>query len=198
MTTDFENILNEWPGKNVILTPVTKTSTNLGGDEILTDGTPKQIKVYFLRTENKISYEKAGFLTHGNAIMCAKYSDGPKFNDKVAANGILYDISAIDGNTTTISITTSTSHGLNANDKIMITNTTNYNGLYVVATAPTTVTLTIANTTHNFDAETTGILSKSYEIYRIKEALDRKGPNETSSDFIYTYISCNLFLEDSA
>ena len=71
-------------------------------------------------------------------------------------------ISSIDGNATTISITTSVNHGLYVGAPITIEGTTGYNGTYTVATAPTATTLTIADTSHDLGAETTGTTKLGY------------------------------------
>ena len=65
-------------------------------------------------------------------------------------------ITSIDGDATTISITTSSAHRLIAGNTVVITDTTSYNGSYTVATAPTTTTLTITDASHNLAAESSG------------------------------------------
>jgi len=198
MTSDFETVLNDLPGINVRHVPVTTGKTNKGGDEFLTDGTEATIKVYFLRTVNKRTYEKSGFIKVGDALLLSKYSDSLKFNDKIKANGIRSSISTIDGNATTISITTSAAHGLSAGDLLIIIGTTNYDGSYTVATAPTTTTLTITDNSHDVAAETSGEIDGKYKTFRVKEALNRRGPDEAGTSFTYQYTACNLFLEADA
>lgn len=63
-------------------------------------------------------------------------------------------ISSIDGDTATITVITSNSHNLAANDLITISGTANYNGNFTVSGVTNSTTFTIASTSHNFDAET--------------------------------------------
>jgi hypothetical protein len=71
-------------------------------------------------------------------------------------------INTIDGDTTTISVD-ATGHGLTANDTVRIAGTVGYNGTYIVATVPTTDTLTIADTSHNLSSEIVGQLQGYYQ-----------------------------------
>jgi len=63
-------------------------------------------------------------------------------------------ISSIDGDTTTITVDTSTAHNLTQGDLVSIVGTTNYNGNFVVATVTDSDTFTIASESHDFNAET--------------------------------------------
>lgn len=65
-------------------------------------------------------------------------------------------ITAIDGDATTISVTTSADHGLYVGAPVTISGTTNYNGTYTIAGVGTTTTFTISDTNHNVAAEATG------------------------------------------
>ena len=71
-------------------------------------------------------------------------------------------IATIDGNATTITVDTSTVHGLSIADVVTISGTTNYNGRYVVTTITDTDTFTIADTDHNEDSENTGNMTQVY------------------------------------
>lgn len=66
------------------------------------------------------------------------------------------EISTIDGDATTITVTTSELHGFNVGDTVTVGGTVNYNGTFVIATVPTTTTFTISDTLHNFAAESVG------------------------------------------
>jgi len=65
-------------------------------------------------------------------------------------------ISAIDGDATTISVTTAAAHGLAAAEHVTIAGTVGYNGLYTIATAVDTTHFTITDAGHNLAAEATG------------------------------------------
>jgi hypothetical protein len=71
-------------------------------------------------------------------------------------------ISSIDGNTTTITVDTSTNHGLKVGDIVVITGTTNYNGTFAVATITDANTFTITSPDHNFASEATGTATPGY------------------------------------
>lgn len=68
------------------------------------------------------------------------------------------NISAIDGDATTITITTSSAHGLSANNFLTIAGTTNYNGVFPAKTASGT-SITISSIAHNEASEATGTVT---------------------------------------
>lgn len=72
-------------------------------------------------------------------------------------------ISNIDGDATTITVTTTAAHKLDVGSPVTISGTTNYNGSYVIASivgvATTSTEFTIASTEHDFAAETTGAVN---------------------------------------
>lgn len=86
-TKDFDNVLDNYAGRQVLHTPVVKTISNISGQETLTDGTPVSIKAYFVRTMQSFDYQKAGFIEIGDAILLSKYADGVQVNDKITAEG---------------------------------------------------------------------------------------------------------------
>lgn len=193
---DFDRAMGDFFGRAVIQVPVTTTISNTYGAPTYTSGTGVQKKLYFLRMSQKFDFQEMGFLEQGDSIAVAKFSEGIVRNDLIYTDGTNYTITSIDGNSTTISITTSAIHGLSAGDSILILGTTNYNGVYTVATTPTTATLTIANTSHDLAAETTGQLVKSYRRYRVKEAVNYVGVfDKENSNGTPTITYLNLFLE---
>ena len=68
-------------------------------------------------------------------------------------------ISSIDGDTTTIVITTSSAHNLIIGDSITISGTTNYNGKFVINVVGSTTTLTINTQGFNFASESSGTIT---------------------------------------
>ena len=71
-------------------------------------------------------------------------------------------ITAIDGDATTITVdTVGDPHGLVVGDRLTIDGTSNYNGTFTVATVTDADTFTIASTSHNQSAESTGTVSQS-------------------------------------
>ena len=75
-------------------------------------------------------------------------------------------ITSVNGNGTTISITTGVDHGLYVGAPITIAGTAGYNGDYIVDSAPTTTTLTIASAV-SAGAEVTGTTQLGYTDSRI-------------------------------
>jgi len=96
-------------------------------------------------------------------------------NDDIFTFTISGAISNIDGTSSTITVDTSSAHGLAVNDYVTIAGTTNYNGTFIVNTTPTTTQFTISSTAHNFSAETTGTITEPYRGYTIgRPALTKK------------------------
>lgn len=193
---DFDRILDNYAGRQIIHVPVTQTTSNISGEETLTDGTPAEIKAYIMRTGQNWDFEKAGFFEKGDAVALTKYADSVAMNDKIYADGVTVTISNIDGDATTITVDTSSNHGLSANDEVIISGTTNYDGVYTVATITDPDTFTISDTNHDFAAETSGYVVKDYSKFRVKERFDVPGVfNSTEATTTFTYTACNLFLE---
>jgi len=89
---DFDRILNDYAGRQISHTPIVKTTSNISGQETLTDGTAVTIKAYFMRTNQKWDYQKAGFLEVGDAVVLAKYADTVQRNDKITVDGFDYRV----------------------------------------------------------------------------------------------------------
>ena len=88
--TDFDNILNNYSGRQIMHIPVTRTTSNISGEEILSDGNLVLIKAHFIRTMQNWDFEKAGFFEKGDAVMLAKEADAVKKDHKVIADGKTY------------------------------------------------------------------------------------------------------------
>ncbi len=84
---DFNRILDDYAGRQVSHTPIVKTTSNISGQETLTDGTAVTLKAYFMRTNQKWDYEKLGFLEKGHAVLLAKYADRVVKNSKITVEG---------------------------------------------------------------------------------------------------------------
>lgn len=72
-------------GKSVTHTPITKTTSNVSGQETLTDGTPVAITAVFLLMHNKWYFDKEGLVEGGDAYLMAKPADNVRENDKITA-----------------------------------------------------------------------------------------------------------------
>lgn len=75
-------------------------------------------------------------IDQGNAYL----TSGTVFNNQT------FEISTIDGNGTTLSITSLVNHNLSVGDEFEVTGTSQYNTKYIVATVGSTTTLTAAST----------------------------------------------------
>jgi len=89
---EFDSILNNYSGRQVTHIPVVRTTSNISGQETLTDGTAVIIKAHFMRTSQRWDFEKAGFLEKGDAVLMAKYADNVVKNDKITVEGNDYRV----------------------------------------------------------------------------------------------------------
>jgi hypothetical protein len=82
----FDKFLDQTAGRRLLHTPVTKNTSNVTGQETLTEGTSAFIKAHFVRTSQRYEFEKAGLIEQGNAILISKYSDNVQKDDLITAN----------------------------------------------------------------------------------------------------------------
>jgi hypothetical protein len=79
----------------VTRTPITKTTSNVNGDETLTAGTPATINVYIARKNRPWFLDKAGLVEGGDAIMLVAYSQTIAKDDKITWNGNDYRVQTV-------------------------------------------------------------------------------------------------------
>lgn len=192
--SNFNSSFMNRVGIYAIRLPVTTTYDNGTGGESFTYGTAQVVLGALIRFKQEWLFDKAGNIEAGDAYFMTSAANTINKNDLIYGEGFPFSISSIDGNTTTISITTSSAHGLSVGASIYIHSTTNYNGVYTVATVPTPTTLTIADNSHNFAAETSGKLVRDYNIFRVDNVVIRDGAFGSNEQTTYVY--CNLFLYD--
>lgn len=89
---DFDRMLDNYAGRQISHTSVTQSTSNITGQQTLTEGTAVTLKAYFMRTNQNWDYEKMGFLEKGHAIVLAKYADGVDKNDKITVDGHSYRV----------------------------------------------------------------------------------------------------------
>lgn len=77
--------------------------------------------------------------------------------------GVLLTLSSISSDGTTITVVTSTDHNLSTSDSVVVSNTTNYNGTYTVASITNSTTFTITNAL-NVATETSGNVEKQVTV----------------------------------
>ena len=78
----FEQYLLEL-GADVVRTPVTKTTSNVDGDETLTEGTSETITCYFARDSQEWNFDKPGQVEKGDAFMLIKQDQSMNKDDKI-------------------------------------------------------------------------------------------------------------------
>jgi len=91
-TKDFNQILDNYAGRTISHIPVVQTTSNITGQETLTDGTAVTIKAYFMRTGQSFDFQKAGFLEKGDAVVLAKIVDNVVKDDKITADSRTYRV----------------------------------------------------------------------------------------------------------
>jgi len=195
---DFNRILSDYFGRAVFHVSVTKTISNITGQETLTTNTPAEITAYFMRMNQRWNFDKTGNIEGGDAALLAKYTDLVASDSLIYTDGTNLTISGIDGNATTITVNTSGAHGLAAGDGVLIYGTSNYDGVYTVGNITDSDTFTIADTTHNLAAETTGQAVRDYDKFRVKEIIQVPGVFDTTKSPTYVYSYCNLFVADDS
>lgn len=84
-----------YTGLELTRTPVTKTLSNVEGDEILTDGTPESIDVYFTKKTTDWVFDKEGEVEGGDAFMLTKYNQTINKNDKITYEGNTYRVQMV-------------------------------------------------------------------------------------------------------
>lgn len=150
-------------------TTFTIVETFGGADETGQTGTASQ-KGYNLNSYYKIFVRTRGYTYTSSSltdigVSSLTYivyrfplSNASDLNINTTADGAFAGatIATIDGDATTITVTTSTDHGLYAGAPVTITGTTNYNGSFTVAGITSSTVYTISSADHNFAVENTG------------------------------------------
>ena len=94
-TAVFETMIDNFD-KLVSRTAVTKTTSNISGDETLTDGsTTADIAAAFYRKEDEWLTDKQGFIQNADAIIIIKTSQALNKNDKIGFDGENYRVNKI-------------------------------------------------------------------------------------------------------
>jgi hypothetical protein len=81
--------------KTISRTPVTKTESNVSGDETLTEGTPANISGCFYRREDVYDPEKYGLLQNADAILLVKDTVTIVKDDKITYDSEDYRIDKV-------------------------------------------------------------------------------------------------------
>ncbi len=89
---DFNQILDEYAGRTISHIPVVQTTSNLTGEETLTDQTAIDIKCYVMKTNQSFNYKEVGFIEQGDVVCLAKVEDNVKINSKLIINGEVFRV----------------------------------------------------------------------------------------------------------
>ena len=87
---DFNQILDDWAGRTISHTPTVQTTSNITGQETLTDQTPVNIKCYVMKTGQNFKYQDMGFMEQGDMVCLSKVADNVKINSKITVNGEVF------------------------------------------------------------------------------------------------------------
>lgn len=89
---EFETILDDTVGRLVSHQVVTKTVSNITGQETLSYASGVSIKVYFMKYNQQWDYQKSGFHEKGDAVMLALPASGVKKDDRIVIDDQTYRI----------------------------------------------------------------------------------------------------------
>ncbi len=89
---DFDAILDDYAGRTLSHTPVTKTVSNITGEETLTDGTPANIKCYVMKTGQNFDYKEYGFIEKGDMVALCKVADSVQINSKITVDSEVFRV----------------------------------------------------------------------------------------------------------
>ena len=138
---ELQNILEEF-GQAIIHTRIVKTLSNVDGSETLTPDTGYPLVLQnadTFRLNERWNFEDTGNIEGGDAQFVALLQEDLRRDDTLGFQGESFTISSVDGDATTITVSTSAAHDLSVGDQVAILNTTNYNGVFAVATTPSSV-----------------------------------------------------------
>ena len=82
-------------GRSVTRTPVTKTTSNVYGDETLTEGTPAAITGIFVKFDDKWMFDKQGKVEGGDAYLQVKDTVTVNTDDLITVDGETYRVSHV-------------------------------------------------------------------------------------------------------
>lgn len=89
---DFNQILDSYAGRTLSHIPVTQSTSNITGEEVLTDGTPVNIKCYMIKTGQNFNYQEMGFMEQGDMVGLFKISDSVAKDSKITINGEVFRV----------------------------------------------------------------------------------------------------------
>lgn len=94
-STIFETMIDNF-SKTLTRTPITKTESNLEGEETLTEGTPASISGAFYKKEDAYSQEKQALIQNADAVLLVKTSVTINKNDKITYSSVDYRVDEVE------------------------------------------------------------------------------------------------------
>jgi hypothetical protein len=133
------------------------------------------------------SYDSNGIVvgSSSNSSTLTLTTSWSRYSYSTTAADVTATISSIDGDATTITVDTSSAHGISDGALVVISGTTNYNGTYTVDSITDSNTFTIADTDHNLDAEVAGTVTNPVNKVRFRIRIG----SVSDEDIIDTYIA---------
>lgn len=89
--TAFSSAITKY-GDDVVVTTITKTDSNIDGDETLTSGSTASVRVYISRRNYKWMFDPAGQIQGGDAILLVQSKTAVAKNYTVTWSGNTYRI----------------------------------------------------------------------------------------------------------
>jgi hypothetical protein len=90
----YANMLTKY-GDDVVRTAITKTTSNIEGDETLTGGSTSTLRAYLSHRVRPWFVDKAGLIEGGDAVMIVKSTDTVNKDDLITHNNITYRVQSI-------------------------------------------------------------------------------------------------------
>lgn len=93
-TAAFQKMITNL-GKSVTRTPITKTTSNLYGEETLTDGTSETVTAAFFRKEDSWAQDNSGLIQEADAVVLVLPTQTLNKNDKIAYDSETYRVDKV-------------------------------------------------------------------------------------------------------
>ena len=90
----YANMITKY-GDDVVRTEITKTTSNIEGDETLTTGSTSTLRAYLSYRTRPWFVDKAGLIEGGDAVMLVKSTDTVNKDDLITHNSITYRVQTI-------------------------------------------------------------------------------------------------------
>ena len=90
----YETMIDNF-SKTISRTPITKTTSNVSGNETLTEGSASNITGAFFRREDEWAQERPGLIQNADAVLMVKDDVTVNKNDKLTYDGEDYRVDKV-------------------------------------------------------------------------------------------------------